>query len=176
MEWGVCLLCFFGPLVTKRPPKDHIAARMRVAHTHHTHQARAVCHVTRQDNKTDAPPEAHPQQTNDSVGDCRPNQQSEHASTTERRLNHPTASVARARSEAWRGRQGGCPKTRGKLPASGERPRSRADRETWSCAAVKTCSVRGTRKKTRVRYLDGCVVCRTPRYFHPHSRRQKYIN
>ena len=91
VEWGVCLLCFFGPLVTKRPPKDHIAARVRVAHTHHTHQARAVCHVTRQDNKTDAPPEAHPQQTNDSVGDCRPNQQSEHASTTERRLNHPTA-------------------------------------------------------------------------------------
>ena len=90
-EWDVCLLYFFAPLVAKRPPKDHIAARVRVAHTHHTHQARAVCHVTRQDNKTDAPPEAHPQQTNGSVGDCRPNQQSEHASTTERRLNHPTA-------------------------------------------------------------------------------------
>ena len=102
-------------------------------------------------------------------------QASEHASTTKRRLNHPTASVARARSEAWRGRQGGCPKKRGKLPASGERPRSRADRETWSCAAVKTCSVRGTRKKTRVRYLDGCVVCVAHRANFTHTHVDKNI-
>ena len=168
----VFVVYFRSPCGLEATKGPHSGARARVAHT---------------------PPVAHgvPHNTTRRQRDTRPTPRRKHTNSerTARATSAPTnkastrarPSADQAAYEPLTARRGACakrgmvratrrtPKDTKKLPASDERPRSRANMATCNCAAVKTCSVRGARKKTRVRYwMGGLRVARRANFTHTH--------
>ena len=169
----MCVCCVFQVPLWPRGHQGTTQRRTHVSLTHH--QWRAECHITRQDdNETrDRRPAENTPTANERRRGRLPPQ------LTKRAREHDQAQTKRRMnpdSEAWRVCETGMvratrrtPKDTKKLPASDERPRSRANMATCNCAAVKTCSVRGARKKTRVRYwMGGLRVARRANFTHTH--------